>query len=70
MRKKKILPFTTSWIDLKGIMLSEMSEKGNKSNRERRIPHDLTSTQNLKKKKQKQKSQTQGNRDRIVVARD
>ena len=31
MRKKKILPFVTSWIGLKGIMLREISqtEKGN-----------------------------------------
>ena len=27
VRKKEILPFATTWVDLQGIMLSEMSEK-------------------------------------------
>ena len=27
MKKKEILPFATTWIDLGGIMVSEMSEK-------------------------------------------
>ena len=27
MRKKEILPFVTAWMDLDGIMLSEMSDK-------------------------------------------
>ena len=26
MRKKEILPFATTWIDLEGIMLSEISQ--------------------------------------------
>ena len=36
IRKKEILPFETTWIDLKGIMLSEMSD------RERQTLCDLT----------------------------
>ena len=36
IRKKEILPFETAWIDPKGIMLSEMSD------RERQISCDLT----------------------------
>ena len=27
MRKEKILPFGMTWMDLKGVMLSEMSDK-------------------------------------------
>ena len=28
MRKKDILPFTTTWMNLEGIMLSEISQTG------------------------------------------
>ena len=28
MRKNEILPFATTWVDLKGIMLSEISQTG------------------------------------------
>ena len=45
MRKRDILPFMTIWMDLEGIMLSEMSD------RERQILIDITHTWNLKKAK-------------------
>ena len=35
MRKKEILPFVTTWVNLEGIMLSEISQTG-------QIPHDIT----------------------------
>ena len=37
VKKKKILPFATAWMDLENVMLSEI-----KPVRERQIPHDLT----------------------------
>ena len=40
--KNEILPIATTWMDLEGIMLSEI--------RERQIPYDITYTWNLKKK--------------------
>ena len=42
-KKKAILPFSTTWMDLEGIMLSEM-----KSDRERQILHDFSARRNLK----------------------
>ena len=48
IKKNKILLFTTTWMKLKGIMLSEMSDG------ERQILHDFTYMWNLKKKNQTQ----------------
>ena len=42
--KNEILPFETTWMDLKGIMLSEMSD------RERQILYFITYVWNLKNK--------------------
>ena len=42
-KKKAILPFSTTRMDLEGIMLSEM-----KSDRERQILHDFSARRNLK----------------------
>ena len=53
MKKKEILPTVTLWMDLEGIMLSELSD------RERQILYDLTRMWNLKK------SQTHRKRDQI-----
>ena len=36
IKKKKILPFETLWMDLESIMLSEIRQS------ERQIPYDLT----------------------------
>ena len=47
MRKKKILPFATTWMDLEGIMLSDISQR--KTN-----IYDLTYIQTLNKKTKKQ----------------
>ena len=44
MRKKKILPFATTWMDLEGIMLSEISQK-----EKDKYCQDLTYMWNLKK---------------------
>ena len=38
IKKNEILPFVTAWMDLEGIMLSEI----NKSVRKRQIPYDFT----------------------------
>ena len=43
--KNELLPFMTTWMDLEGIMLCEMSD------RERQILHDLAYMWNLKEKK-------------------
>ena len=40
--KNEILPFASAWMDLEGIMLSEI--------RERQIPYDFTDMWNLKSK--------------------
>ena len=43
IKKKEILPFVTTWMDLEGIMLSEINQT------ERQILYDLTYMWNLKK---------------------
>lgn len=43
MKKEESLPFTMTWMDLKGIL-----KHLNKSDRKRQIPHDLTHMLNLK----------------------
>ena len=47
-RKKDLLPFTTTWMELESIMLSEISQC------ERQIPYDLTFNRNLINKTNKQ----------------
>ena len=42
IKKNEILPFAATWMDLEGIMLSEMSD------RERQILYDITYMWNLK----------------------
>ena len=42
-KKSEILTFATTWMDLEGIMLSEI----NKSDREKQIPYDFTYMWNL-----------------------
>ena len=48
-RKKELLPFTTAWIELENIMLSEISQAV-----KRQIPYDLTYKWNLINKTNKQ----------------
>ena len=43
IKKNETLPFATTWMDLEGIMLSEI----NKSDREKQIPYDFTYMWNL-----------------------
>ena len=43
IKKKEILPFATTWMDLEGIMLSEINQT------EKDIPYDLTYMWNLNK---------------------
>ena len=45
IKKSKILPFPTTWIELENIMLSEISQ--------RQIPYDFTYMWNLKNKTDK-----------------
>ena len=53
--KNELLPFMTTWMDLEGIMLCEMSD------RERQILHDLAYMWNLKEKQtNKKQKQTHG----------
>jgi len=47
-KRNEILSFATTWIDLEGIMLSEI-----KSVRERPIPYDFTDMGNLRNKTNK-----------------
>ena len=54
-KKKEILPCATRWVDLRDIMLSEMSEK------ERQVPYDFTYMWNLKHKTNEQIKQNRNN---------
>ena len=45
IKKKEILPFAPAWMDLEGIMLSEI-----KPVRERQVPYDFTYMRNLMNK--------------------
>ena len=45
IKKNEMLPFATTWMDVEGIMLSEV-----KSDRERQILYDITYMWNLKNK--------------------
>ena len=44
IKKNEIIPFATTWMELEGIMLSEISE------RERQISYDFTHMRTLKDK--------------------
>ena len=44
IKNKELLPFVTTWMDLEGIMLSEMSD------RDRQVLYDLTYMWNLENK--------------------
>ena len=59
--KKEILPFVTTWVDLEGILLSEI--------REIQIPYDLSYMWNLKNKTNTQKTWLIDTGKRMVVAR-
>ena len=43
MKKNEILPFATTWVELEGIMLSEISQT-------KTIPYDFTDMCNLRNK--------------------
>ena len=43
IKKNEILPFATTWMELEGIMLSEISQK-------RQIPYDFTHMRTLRDK--------------------
>ena len=65
-KKKEILQFVTTWMDLEGIVLSEVRQ------RQKPILYDLIYMWNLKKKKnQKQKNETKAidTENRLMVAR-
>ena len=66
IRKNDILPFATTWMDLEGIMLSEISQTEIV-----KVSHDLTYMWNLKTNKQIKQSQTHGYREKTkqVVTR-
>ena len=54
IKKNEILPIVTTWIDLKGIMLSEINQ-----DRERKMLYDFTYMWNLKNKINEQAKQKQ-----------
>lgn len=57
-KKKEILLFLTTWMKLKYVMVSKISQK-----EKRQILHNITYMWNLKKKKKKkEKSRTHGSR--------
>ena len=53
IKKNEILPFAVTWMDLEGIMLSELSQT-----EKDKILHDTTYTWNLKNKTHSTKKQT------------
>jgi len=59
IKKKEILPFATTWMDLENIMLSEI--------RQRQIPYDITYMWNLKKNKEN-KNEHINTENRLVVS--
>ena len=59
MRKKEILPFVTTWMDLEGIMLSEVSQTA-------KDEHCMVLCVGYKKKVQLKETNTNG---RMVIAR-
>ena len=65
IKKKEILPFVTTWIDIRGIMLSEISKKNPKQ-----ILYDIM--WNLKKQKTNKKNpktELIDTKNRLVAAR-
>ena len=64
LEKNEILPFVATWVDLEGIMLSELSQI------EKQILYDLSYMSNLRQTKNK-KSPTKltDTENRLVVAR-
>ena len=54
-RNKELLPFTTEWMELESIILSEISQK---PGGERQIPYDLTCKWNQINKTNKQGNMT------------
>ena len=63
-RKKKLLPFTTAWMELESIMLSEI-------NQERQIPYDLTYKWNLINKQTSKQNRTRDMeiKNKLIVTR-
>ena len=61
-KKKEILPFATTWMDLEGIMLSEMSDG------ERQTLYDFTYIWNLKKNPQENRNRLIDTESKLVVA--
>ena len=55
IEKNDILPFTTIWMDLKGITLSEISQ----TEKDRQILYDFTYMLNLKDKIHEQHNKTE-----------
>ena len=47
IRRKQILPVATTWMELEGIMLSEISQPG----REIQVPNDFTHMWHIRTKK-------------------
>ena len=48
LKKNKILPFTATWVNLKIIILSEISQKEKDKEWKRQIPYDIGYMWNLK----------------------
>ena len=57
IKKYKSLPFVATWMDLEGIMLSEISQT------EKKTPHDFTYMWNLENKTNEH---TKQNRNRLI----
>ena len=51
IKKNQILPFVITWVDLEGILLSEISQR-----EKEKIPYNFTYMWNLKNKRNKQNS--------------
>ena len=52
IKENEVLPLVTTWMDLEGIMLSEMSDK------ERQIPYDITYVESKKQTSEYNKKET------------
>ena len=62
-KKNEILPFATAWMDLEGIMLSEMSQS------EKDKYHNFTYVWYLKNKNEQNETRHTGTENTLMVAR-
>ena len=64
IKKNEILPFTTTWMQLESIMLSDNNSVRERQVRERQIPYDFTHMWNLRNKTNEQRKKRERDKPR------